>query len=454
MQQAFTDLREVNEAISKTASLKEKRPIQCALVRCRSFDLSSFFFLLSSFIPLLLYLFQTYIMRVIILFVALALAGCGAKQARQEISSGNYDRAIEIAVDGLRSNKDKKGKQDYVYMLEEAFAKAKQRDEHEVALLAKDASPASFEKVYNTYLQMHRRQEMIRPLLPLKLIRENRNAIFPFEDYSDQIVSSKNALAKYLYDKASKLVATTKKEDARAAFEELLYLEQVSPGFKDSAKLRERAREAGMDYVSIYLKNDTPIMIPSRLEADLLNFGTTGLNDRWATYHANRLKDIDYDYGIVINFRDIKVSPEQIKEKEFRTEREIKAGMKKLLDRNGNVVKDSLGNPIMVPNMKKVVATVYEFRQFKACQVTAKVDYIDFDNNQMLQSFPIASEFIFENIYSRIRGDKRAVDEQYLQYIGRPALPFPTSEQMVYDTGEDLKAKIKAVIAKNRITRR
>ena len=80
-----------------------------------------------------------------------------------------------------------------------------------------------------------------------------------------------------------------------------------------------------MDYVSIYLKNDTPIMIPSRLEADLLNFGTTGLNDRWATYHANRLKDIDYDYGIVINFRDIKVSPEQVKEKEFRTEREIKA---------------------------------------------------------------------------------------------------------------------------------
>ena len=108
----------------------------------------------------------------------------------------------------------------------------------------------------------------------------------------------------------------------------------------------------------------------------------------------------------------------------------------------------------MVPNMKKVAATVYEFRQFKACQVTAKVDYIDFDNNQMLQSFPIASEFIFENIYSRIRGDKRAVDEQYLQYIGRPALPFPTSAQMVYDAGGDVTAMIKAGLATNRRTRR
>ncbi len=393
-------------------------------------------------------------MRGIFIILALALAGCGAKQARNHISSGDYDQAIEIAVNGLRNNKDKKGKQDYVYMLEEAFAKAKERDGRDIALLMGEGNPTNYENVYKTYLQLHRRQELIRPLLPLRLIRENRNAIFPFEDYSEQIVSSKNALAKYLYDKASALLATRKKADARAAFDELLYLEQISSGFKDSGKLRDRAREAGMDYVSIYLKNDTPFIIPQRLEADLLNFGTSGLNDRWTTYHANRLKDIPYDFGVAVNFRDIKISPEQVKEREFRVEREIKVGMKKLLDRNGQVVNDSVGNPVMVPNMKKVSATVFEFRQFKACQVSAKVDYIDFANNQMLQSFPLASEFVFENIYARIKGDKRAVDEEYLKYVGRPALPFPTNEQMVFDTGEDLKAKLKSIIGKNKVTRR
>ena len=392
-------------------------------------------------------------MRTLLFIVVLALTGCGAKQARQQLNSGNYDRTIEIAIDALRANKNKKGKQDYVLMLEEAFAKARERDQQDVAHMLKDPQ-ANIEKVYNTYIRMNRRQEMIRPLLPLRVLEQNRDAKFEFADYSDQIISSKSALAKHLYEKASALLAQRNKEAARSALQDLLYLEQISPGYKDSAELRERAREMGMDYVSIYLKNDTPMMIPARLEADLLNFGTSGLNERWTTYHANRVKGIDYNYGVVINFREINVSPEQVREKEFRVEKEIQAGMKKLLDRHGDVVKDSVGNPIMVPNMRKVSATVYEFRQFKACQVAATVNYIDFDNNQMLQTFPIASEFVFENIYARIKGDKRAVDPDYMKYVGRTAMPFPTSEQMVYDTGEDLKAKIKAIISRNKITRR
>jgi hypothetical protein len=40
-----------------------------------------------------------------------------------------------------------------------------------------------------------------------------------------------------------------------------------------------------------------------------------GLNDKWTVYNSNRQKGIDYDYGMVINFRQIYISPEQIKER-------------------------------------------------------------------------------------------------------------------------------------------
>ena len=56
------------------------------------------------------------------------ISSCGVKQTQNALSSGNYDQAIDNAISSLRSNKDKKGKQDYVYLLEEAFAKAKDRD--------------------------------------------------------------------------------------------------------------------------------------------------------------------------------------------------------------------------------------------------------------------------------------------------------------------------------------
>jgi len=53
-----------------------------------------------------------------LLALFLILSSCGIKQTRELLTSGEYDAAIKNAVDGLRGNKNAKGKQDYVYMLE------------------------------------------------------------------------------------------------------------------------------------------------------------------------------------------------------------------------------------------------------------------------------------------------------------------------------------------------
>ena len=57
-----------------------------------------------------------------LLALFLIVTSCGVKQTRNYLTSGEYDAAINNAVDGLRGNKNAKGKQDYVYLLEEAFA--------------------------------------------------------------------------------------------------------------------------------------------------------------------------------------------------------------------------------------------------------------------------------------------------------------------------------------------
>lgn len=391
--------------------------------------------------------------KITTLFLLLILASCGVKQTTNMLNSGDYDGAIDNAVSGLRSNKEKKGKQVYIYLLEEAFAKAKERDLSDIKLLTKEANPRNFEKIYTTYIQLNNRQEKIRPILPLRLMKENRNAIFPFDDYADQIVSSKNTLSKYLYENAKALLLTKDKMTIRRASDDLEYLDQINPGYKDVAKLLDQAHALGTDYVNVSLKNETNMVIPTRLQNDLLDFSTNGMNDKWTVFHTNKQKGITYDFGIVVNFRQINITPEQIKEKEFIKEKEIKDGVKTLTDSRGNVVKDSLGNPIKVDKFKTIKIEIYEFTQFKAAQVTAKVDYLDYSTNQLIETFPLASEFIFENIYSTYRGDKRAVDETYYTYFGSRAVPFPSNEQMVFDTGEDLKLKLKDIVSRNRIRR-
>lgn len=390
---------------------------------------------------------------IFILTFFVLITSCGVRQTRESLASGDYDSAILIAIESLKNRKDAKGKQDYVYLLEEAFAKAKERDQRNILSWFKDANPSNLEKIFNTYQQLNSRQDLIRPLLPLKLLKESRNAIFPFEDYSDQIVSSKNALVKHLYDNSKALLGSKDKMSIRRAYDDLIYINQLNPSYKDVNELTDEAKFKGTDFVNVYTKNETNMVIPVRLQNDLLDFSTFGLNDKWTVYHSNRQKDITYDYGLIVNFRQINISLEQVKEKEFVKEKQIKDGTKALLNAQGQQVKDSLGHVIMVDNFKTIRASIYEFRQLKSTQVTAKVDYIDFKTNQLIETFPLASEFIFEHVYSKYSGDKRACEESYYPYFDKRAVQFPSNEQMVYDSGEDLKAKLKDIIVRNKFRR-
>jgi len=384
-----------------------------------------------------------------LLFAFLILASCGVKQTQNLLHSGNYDQAISNSISGLRSNKDKKGNQDYIYLMEEAFAKAKERDLNSLNLLENDRNPANFEKIYTTYLQLNDRQERIKPLLPLKLLKEGRNAIFTFENYNSQIVSSKNNLSNYLYDNAKSLLSSKDKMNFRKAYDNLTYLNQINPNYKNVYDLLDEAKFKGTDYVSVETKNETSMIIPIRLQNDLLDFNTYGLDNKWTIYHGNKQKGVNYDYKILLRFREILISPEQIKEKEFIKERQIKDGQKKLLDDKGKEVIDTTGKPVMVDNLRNVTIRINETRQFKSSQITVKVDYIDFKKNQLIQSFPLTNEYIFENIYSNFNGDKRASDDNYYSYFDKKVVPFPTNEQMIYNTGENLKNKLKDLLNRN-----
>ncbi|WP_445711516.1 hypothetical protein [Flavobacterium sp.] len=391
--------------------------------------------------------------KITLIILSLIVVSCGVKQTQSMLSNGNYDGAIEKAIDALRTNKTSKGKQDYVYLLEESFAKAKARDESSLNLLIKENKPSNYERIYGLYNQLRNRQERIRPLLPLPLLKEGRDALFPMDDYSDEIISSKTKLSDYLYSNAKKLMASKNKIDFRQAFDDLTYLDQLNPNYKDVRSLMDEAQLKGTDFVHVYTKNETNMVIPARLQDDMLDFSTYGINDKWTVYHNNRQKSIKYDYGMIVNFRDIVISPEQVREKQFIKEKQLKDGTKTLLDTNGNVVKDSLGNAIKIDNFKTISVSIYEFTQFKSCQVTAKVDYIDFRNNQLIDTFPISSEFVFDYIYANYNGDKRACESDYYQFFERRAVPFPNNEQMIFDTGEDLKAKLKSIITNNKFRR-
>ena len=181
-------------------------------------------------------------------------------------------------------------------------------------------------------------------------MNENKTAKFSFSNYSNEIINSKQKLSSYLYDNSKALLLTKNKSNARKAFDDLDYLNRINPNYKDANKFMAEAREKGTDYVLVSLQNDTNQLIPARLQSDLMDFNTYGLDQKWTFFDNSKQKGVIYDYGLILNFQQIDISPEQIKEKEFIKEKQIKDGLKTLLDSRGNIVKDSLGKPIQVDN--------------------------------------------------------------------------------------------------------
>ncbi|TDQ31602.1 hypothetical protein [Zeaxanthinibacter enoshimensis] len=380
----------------------------------------------------------------------MALVACGGvKKTQEALNSGNYHHAMNRAIQNLAENKTKKGHQDYILLLEEAFRKNADRELRQINLLQKDGNPANYETIYKRLLGLNQVQERIRPLLPLYIQDEGRDAEFQFRNYDERILASKDKLSEYLYANASRLMEeATHKMDFRVAYDDFAYLEEINPGYRDCRLKMDEAHALGINYVKVQIANESQQIIPERLEEELLNFNTYGINDFWTQYHTNPLEDVDYNYEMQVAFRDILVTPEQIREKEFVKEKQIKDGYTYLEDENGELVKDSLGNEIKIDRMKTVQCRFYQFTQHKAAQVTGQVSYIDLNTRQAVNSYPLTTEFIFEHIYADYDGDKRALGTDLLPLINVRAVPFPTNEQMVYDAGEDLKLRLKDIISR------
>jgi len=386
----------------------------------------------------------------LILSITFTFINCSSvKKTQEAINYGNYDEAIKIAVKHLRTNKTKKGNQSYIFLLQDAFKKASKRDNEHVNFLKKDGNPANLEAIYTTYIILNNRQELIKPLLPLPILNKGKNAEFQFINYYNEILYSKEKLSEYLYLNTKKSLKTAQdKYQFREIYTDLKYLEDINPDYKNTRNLLEETHYKGTDFVFVSMQNKTNMVIPMRLEDDLLNFETYKLNDFWTVYH-NTKQPQQYDFELEINLREINISPEQLREKIIVQEKQVKDGWKYLIDADGNAVKDSLGNTIKVDKFKTIKSKVNKFTQFKSVQVVGQVNYYNLINNQLVQSFPISSEFIFEHHYATYSGNKKAINKENLGFLRYKHVPFPSNEQMIYDSGEDLKKKIKAIISNN-----
>lgn len=390
--------------------------------------------------------------KILLLVGIILLASCNsAKRAQRELSTGNYVKSINIAVNQLQRNKTNRRAQQQMLILEEGFQKLKQRDKKRIKFLQRENVASNSVEIHDLYVQLNEIQNKIRPLLPLQNESQSRQMQFEFLDLDQKIIDAREKMVSYLYEEANLLLNSGDKFSAREAYEDLQRIEQLRPNFKDTRQMLNEAKLMGTDFILVTLINTTDFTIPNRVQDMLLDFNTYGLDDEWTTYHTERQQSLDYDYGIRIQFSDFVFSPDMLREREINLEEEVVDGWEYKKDSRGAYIRDEEGKRIKVNNYVTVSGLMLQSLQQKSVAVQAQVIYRDIKSGQNINSFPLASEFVFENISAVFQGDARVLSDEDKVILNNRPVPFPSNEQMLIDAGEEIKQNLKAILVRNKL---
>lgn len=367
------------------------------------------------------------------------LMACASSE--KYLQKGQYEKAIDKSVKKLRKDP---GNEKELYVLKEAYGKATDFDLDRIQFLEKEGRESNYVEMYDLYVRLDNRQNKLKTL-PSSVLRE-----FTLVDYDDQLIASKEQAAEVSYAQGVDYLEKGGRVNARRAYREFETVKSIYSTYKDVDAKLSQARYEGTNQVLFVIENNSESVLPTRFDEELRKIGLADLNDTWIQYSVYEDEGVNYDYLVVLNIRNILVSPEQITKEQYTESKEIQDGTKYVLDERGNVKKDSLGNDIREPNFITIEAEITETRQYKEGIVGGSIEYVNVDTDQLEKREDISVTGSFEHFSGSFSGDERALSKESKEIIGVNTLPFPSNESILMNAAELLKAKTKDVMYRNR----
>ncbi len=380
----------------------------------------------------------------LVFILAIILSGCGS--SKKQLQKGNYDAAIAKAVKQLRK-KPSDVKQ--IDILERAYNVANDKDNERIRFLKMEGRPNNWDNIYLVYKSLSDRQSLVNTVTPLN--KNGKSIDFPYVDYMAEMVAAKRRAADFYYAHGIELMKSNIKESYRQAYSEFLRAKDYVGDYEGIDGKIQDAKELGMSRVLVSIQNNSIIKFPTEFEQDLLALNLPALNSEWVLYYTQNLNnDTKYDYFVDVNIKNVMVSPDQIIQKDTVIKKEVEDGYSYMLDRQGNVMKDTLGNDIKMKKYKSLQCALVESIQRKVCQIDGDVQVIQANPDKILKKDPIGARSDFEFVSSRALGDTQALSAAQLEKTRTTPAPFPTDIEMVVRCSEPLKAAIRGAIQNNK----
>jgi hypothetical protein len=380
----------------------------------------------------------------LIFAMTIILSGCGS--SKKQLEKGNYDAAIVTAVKQLRKDSED-SKQ--IATLERSFKIVNDQDNERIKFLKMEGRPQNWDEIYLIYKRMSDRQSLVRTVMPLNA--GGRTVDFPYVDYMPEMIGAKRKSADYYFAHGNELMKNKLKDSYRQAYAEFVRAKQYVGDYEGIDNKIQEVRYLGMSRVFVSLQNTTMIKFPKDFEEDLLTVDLQALNSDWVEFHTLNLdNNVQYDYFINVNVKNIAVSPDQTAQRDSVIKRDVEDGFSYQLDKKGNVMKDTLGNDIKVKKYKTLQCALISTLQTKSCRIDGDIETIQTNPNKLLKKDPMGAQSTFENVSARALGDLGALSASQLQRTKTQIVPFPSDIEMVLRCSDNLKNAIRGSIQSNR----
>jgi len=377
--------------------------------------------------------------HIIIVLLSICFSCSPVKKINENVISGEYDKAISKTIDQLKRTKNKKKKDQYKLILKDVFSKSVIKSQNKISSLKKDKNPEFYYEIYLEYQKLIDRQNKLMNI-------SSNNLKFNFKNYDNDHIEFRYKTSNYYMELSKSLISKDDRLDYRNAYEYLIIIESINPNYLETRTLINLCLLRGKDHILLNVLNESNSVIYKELQKDILNINGYDLNSKWKSFHTAKDNYLGKtDFYIDLAFKAFIISPERILEKENTKKKNIKDGYTYQLDNNGNVMSDSLGNDIKIDKIVEISGKTKEYSQSKSAKVIAEVRYYDNKNN-LIEKFPLESEFWFRNIFLEFTGDKRVLSKKDKRLLKGRFLPFPPDDILLFNNSENIKQKLKSII--------
>lgn len=368
-----------------------------------------------------------------IMMIGLLVACSGTDKL---IESRKFDEALDELVKSLQK---KPLDQKKITQLDQVMNESARQNLTEIERLKLSGQPDIWSEVLEKYQAINLRQEKLSSL------SDTTKALMQFKpaDYSDFTAQAVAKATQYHYTLALKQLESQNMPDAQKAYENLLKVKELTPGFKDSDELL--AKFVNIEPVQVFYKvtNRFSGYLPPELENELLYLDLTLMSTPFYKFHDNQNQVKNFHYKISVDIFDVKIIPENTREANYVETAKVQDGIAYQLDDQGNFVYDEKGNKIEYPKLKTIACYITETINEKAMLIGGTVEITDAATGKIVGLQSITGESKFFNRSAIFKGDINALAPETFELLGTKEMDYPSDLEMILRASD--KFKINAV---------